>query len=538
MKIILAFRKSLRSITLFLSSFALLMGVVVIPGGVQAANAAPSTLVIGIPSFPGSWDQDYVGFDLVALSLYKNIYPYMIDYSVKTVAGKSVQNPENIIPTFAESFKADASGKVWTLKLKQGIKFPSGNELTSADVKWSKDRAFAAKANVAGIYRNIGLTASEQVVVLDKYTVRFDQTFANPMTPQIQAISLFVFDSVLVKSHATASDSWAKDWVAKNPQAGGYYNVESFIQGQEIVLVANPQYPGADKPIMQKIILKVIPSSANSRLQLEKGDIDVALGLSSSDIAALKKNSNINVISSPSNITDEIQFNTNIVPLNNKKVRQAIAYAVPYGTLINAVYNGDARHAQSPFPIEMPGSTKKGYPYTYSISKAKALMSEAGVSGLTTEFAYANSDVNQAKLGVLIQASLARIGVKLKLTPLDPATLSARRAKKDIPMQIASGQQWVNDVEYLLSTSFTKTSFLNYANYSNAQIDEIFAKSHTVGSSAERLKLWASVEKILADEVPWIMLAQPNFNLPVSKSVKGWVQPVDGLFRLQYLSKS
>lgn len=378
LKNILAFRKSLRSITLCISSFALLMGVVVIPSGLQSANAAPSTLIIGIPSFPGSWDQDYVGFDLVALSLYKNVYPYMIDYSVKSVAGKSVQDPENIIPTFAESFKSDASGKVWTLKLKQGIKFPSGNELTSADVKWSKDRAFAAKANVAGIYRNIGLTASEQVVVVDKYTVRFDQTFANPMTPQIQAISLFVFDSVLVKSHATASDEWAKDWVAKNPQTGGYYNVESFIQGQEIVLVANPQYPGAVKPLSQKIILKVIPASANMRLQLEKGDIDIALGLPSSDIAALKKISSINVISSPSNITDEIQLNTNIAPLNNKKVRQAIAYAIPYGTLINAVYNKDARHAQSPFPIEMPGSSKKGYPYTYSLAKAKALMKQAG----------------------------------------------------------------------------------------------------------------------------------------------------------------
>lgn len=538
MKNILGFRKSFRSITLFVSSFALLMGVIVIPGGVQAANAAPSTLVVGVPSFPGSWDQDYVGFDLVALSLYKNIYPYMIDYSVKTVAGKSVQNPENIIPTFAESFKADSSGKVWTLKLKKGIKFPSGNEMTSADVKWSKDRAFAAKANVAGVYRNIGLTAPDQVVVVDKYTVRFDQTFANPMTPQIQAISLFVFDSVLVKSHATASDEWAKDWVAKNPQAGGYYNVDSFIQGQEIVLVANPQYPGADKPLTQKIILKVIPSSANMRLQLEKGDIDIALGLPSSDIVALKKNNDINVISSPSNTTDEIQLNTNIAPLNNRKVRQAIAFAIPYGTLINAVYNKDARTAQSPFPIEMPGSSKKGYPYRYSLSKAKELMSEAGVSGITTEFAYASSDVNQAKLGVIIQASLERIGIKLKLTPLDPATLSARRTKKDIPMQIASGQQWVNDVEYLLSTSFTKTSFLNYANFSNAEIDTIFAKSHTVGSPAERLKLWTRVQDILANEVPWIMLAQPNFNLPVGKTVKGWVQPVDGLFRLQYLSKS
>ena len=538
MKYITGLRKSLRSTVLFTSSFALLLGVVVAPSGVTAANAASSTLVIGVPSFPGSWDQDYVGFDLVALSLYKNIYPYMIDYSVKTVAGKSVQNPEKIIPTFAKSFEADKSGKVWTLKLKEGIKFPSGNELTSADVKWSKDRAFAAKANVAGVYRNIGLTESKQVVVVDKYTVRFDQTFANPMTPQIQAISLFVFDSVLVKSHATDSDPWAKDWVAKNPQDGGYYNVESFIQGQEIVLAANPQYPGADKPLTQKIILKVIPSSANMRLQLEKGDIDVALGLPSSDIAALKKNGKVNVITSPSNITDEIQLNTNIAPLNNKLVRQAIAYAIPYGSLRNAVYNGDARRAQSPFPIEMPGSTKKGYPYSYSLAKAKALMSKAGVSGLTSEFAYTNSDVNQAKLGVIIRASLARIGIKLKLTPLDPATLSSRRANKDIPMQIASGQQWVNDVEYLLSTSFTKTSFLNYANYSNAEIDAIFEKSHTVGSSKKRLKLWATVQNILADDVPWIMLAQPNFNLPVGTQVKGWVQPVDGLFRLQYLSKS
>jgi peptide/nickel transport system substrate-binding protein len=538
LKYITGLRKRLRSTVLFTSSFALLLGVVVAPASVTAANAASSTLVIGVPSFPGSWDQDYVGFDLVALSLYKNIYPYMIDYSVKTVAGKSIQNPEKIIPTFAKSFEADKSGKVWTLKLREGIKFPSGNELTSADVKWSKDRAFAAKANVAGVYRNIGLTESNQVVVVDKYTVRFDQTFANPMTPQIQAISLFVFDSVLVKSHATDSDPWAKAWVAKNPQDGGYYNVESFIQGQEIVLAANPQYPGADKALTQKIILKVIPASANMRLQLEKGDIDVALGLPSSDIAALKKDSKVNVISSPSNTTDEIQLNTNIAPLNNKLVRQAIAYAIPYESVRNAVYNGDARKAQSPFPIEMPGSTKKGYPYTFNLNKAKALMSKAGVSGLTTEFAYTSSDVNQARMGVLIRASLAQIGIKLKLTPLDPATLSSRRAKKDIPMQIASGQQWVNDVEYLLSTSFTKTSFLNYANYSNAEIDAIFEKSHTVGSSEDRLKLWATVEKILADDVPWIMLAQPNFNLPVGTQVKGWVQPVDGLFRLQHLSKS
>ncbi len=515
----------------------MLIGVIVLPNTLSSANAAPTPLVIGIPSFPSSWDQDFVGFDLVALALYKNIYPYLIDYDVKLVAGKSVLDTEKIIPSFAKSFTSDSSGKIWTLVLEPGMKFPSGNEMTSTDVKWSKDRAFAAQANVAGIYRNIGLTKPEQVVVVDKYTVRFDQAFASQMTLQIQAISLFIFDSKLVKSHATASDPWAKEWVAKNPQNGGYFNVESFKQGQEIVLVANPNYTGASRPKISKIILKVIDSAASRRLQLEKGDIDIALGLSRSDLTDMKKKKLVKVISAPSNEIVAIQLNTSVAPLDNKKLRQALAFAIPYTTIISKIYGRDARRAQSTIPLDMPGSSEAGYPYTLNLVKAKKLMVESGVKAASTEFAYAISDREQEQLGILLQNAFKKIGVTLKLTPLDPATFGDRRGKKNIPMQISSGQMWVNDVEYLLSTSFVKGAWLNYANYQNARIEEIFAKSHTTGNQIERLKMWAEVESILSDEVPWLMLAQPNFNLAVKKSVTGWVQPDDGLFRLRYLSK-
>lgn len=125
------------------------VGVALLTGCAAGANdsdgdgggAASDTLRVAVSSYPGSWDQDFVGFDLLALALFKNTMPYLVDYGVGTVDGARMLDTANIQPSFAKSFTADDSGKVWTLKLRKGVKFPSGNELTAADVKWSKDRA-------------------------------------------------------------------------------------------------------------------------------------------------------------------------------------------------------------------------------------------------------------------------------------------------------------------------------------------------------------------------------------------------------------
>jgi peptide/nickel transport system substrate-binding protein len=186
----------------------------------------------------------------------------------------------------------------------------------------------------------------------------------------------------------------------------------------------------------------------------------------------------------------------------------------------------------------MPGYSDEGYPYTSDLDKARDLLKQAGKTSFSTELAYAANDEEQQQLSVLVASELKKIGITVKLTPLDPATFADRRQKKTIPMQIAYGQQWVNDVEYLLSTSLTKGAYLNYSNYISPQIETIFAKSHTLSDQTQRLALWKQVQDVLATDVPWLVLCQPNFNLPVRKGITGWVQPVDGLFRLRYLAKS
>jgi peptide/nickel transport system substrate-binding protein len=503
-----------------------------------SSTAKSSTLKIAVSSYISSWDQDFVGFDLTALMLYKNVFPYMIDYGVKTVGGTRILDTENIIPTFAESFEPDATQKIWTLKLRKGVKFPSGNEMKAADVKWSKDRAFAAKANVAGIYRTIGLTKPEQVVVVDDYTVEFHQEFPSALTKQIQAISLYVFDSVEAKKHATDADPWAKEWFAKNAPTGGYFNVSKATQGQEIELTANDGYPGPEPAKTKTIRISVVPAAANQRLQLQAGDIDIALGASARDIKDLKTADGITVLSAASNEQVAIQMSTTTAPFDDVNVRKALAYATPYEQIIRNVYGGDARPAKSIVPLDMPGYSEKGYPYMYDIDKAKAALAASGKTSVSSELVFETDNDEQQQLAVLVQSEARKAGIELKLTPLDPATLADRRGKKNIPLQITSGQLWVNDVEYMLATSFVKGANLNHANYTNPQIEQIYQQSHTTVDQGARNQLWGQVQDVMAQDVPWVVICQPNFNLPVRKSVAGWVQPMDGLARLRYVSAS
>lgn len=512
------------------------------PSGSAASSggAAPASglLKIAISSYPSSWDQDFVGFDLAALMMFKNVYPYMIDYGVTTVSGSKILDTTAIAPTFAESFEADSTGKVWTLKLRKGVKFASGNELTAADVKWSKDRAFAAAANVAGIYRTIGLTKADQVVVKDDYTVEFHQEFPSALTRQIQAISLYVFDSVEAKKHVTADDPWAKAWFTQNPPTGGYYNVSKATQGQEIELTANAGYPGPDPARTQTIRISVVPSAANQRLQLQSGDIDVALGISGQDLQDLKKAEGIKVLSAPSNNQVAIQMSVTTAPFNDVNVRKALAYAVPYEQIISGVYSGDARPTKSVVPLDMPGYSETGYPYTHDLDKAKAALAAAGKTSINSELVIEADNAEQQKIAVQVQAEAAKVGITLKITPLDPATLGERRSNKSIPLQVTTGQLWVNDVEYMLATSFVKGAALNYSNYTNDEIEKIYTQAHTTVDEAARNQLWAKVQEILAADVPWVVICQPNFNLPVREKVGGWVQPMDGLARLRYLTVS
>ena len=309
----------------------------------------------------------------------------------------------------------------------------------------------------------------------------------------------------------------------------------SYKAGQEIVLEANPEFP-IDSPRVKRVRLQVVPAAATRRLLLEKGEIDIALGLSRRDIDDLRGKSGIKVISSPSNEFVFMPMAVGSPPFDNPKVRQALAHMIPYQAIIDNVYNGNARRSTSPVPLDMPGHSSKGYPFDFDLERARALLNEAGMgNGFETELVILAGNVEQERTAVIVSNAAKQVGITMKITPLDPGSLFQRRTEKTIPLQIASGQMWINDIEYLLATSLTPGGFLNYAGYDNARIQEIFVTLNKTSAENVRAGLFREIQDILAQDLPWLLLAQPNFDLPVSSGVSGWVQPVDGLFRLRYL---
>ncbi|MFN8221996.1 MAG: ABC transporter substrate-binding protein [Gaiellales bacterium] len=525
---------------LITSSAVLVLAVVtaLTAGLATAGNRASATpLVVGVTADVGSWDQDGGGgYDPTAAILNKATYLYPLDWGTKKVAGGLIQDPVNVAKSYAQTWTSSENGKVWTLKLKAGRKWPSGNPVTAQDFYWSAQRGFGLQRNVAGIYRLIGLSKISQVTVVDPLTIRYTQDYPSALSTQIQLIGMFIYDSKLLKEHVTASDPWALDWAGKNPQVGGAYLVSNRVPGQSITLQANPDFPLA-VPTKQ-MVLRVIPSSASMRLQLQKGDIDVASSLTRRDILQLKGKPGIKIISAPSAEQVSLPINMTMPPFNDVHVRRAMAWATPYDQIVKTVYGGDARRANSYVPLDTVGNSPIGYPYTYNVAKAKAEMALSKVKkGFRAELIIPTGDDAMQQTAILLANSLKQIGINLVIRQLDPATLSARRGKKDIPLQLVSGSFWVSDVEYALAVSYTEKAFINYSQYVSPVVEAAYTKLHTVTNQAARVKLAKVVQAQMAKDVPALMIAQPNFNVAVRSSIGGWVQPIDGIMRLRYLTK-
>src|SRR5581483_3380486 len=300
--------------------------------------------------------------------------------------------------------------------------------------------------------------------------------------------------------------------------------------GQSITLQANPQYP---LPVPTKqIILRVIPSSAVERLELEKGDIDIASNLTREDITQLQGKAGVKIISAPSADQVSLPINMTMAPFDDVHVRRAMAWATPYAQIIKTAYAGAARRANSYVPLDTVGNSPTGYPYTYNLAKARAELAKSKAPhGFRAELVIPAGDQALQQTAIIIANSLKQIGINIKITQLDPATLSARRTKKNISLQLVDGSFWVSDIEYVLAVSYTKNAFINYSQYVSPVVEAAYAKLHTTTDTAARVKLAKVVQVQMGKDVPALMIAQPNFNIAVRSNVGGWVQPIDGIMR-------
>jgi peptide/nickel transport system substrate-binding protein len=430
-------------------------------------------------------------------------------------------------PLLATGYEMSEGGKVWTLRLRKGVKWHDGVEFTANDVLFSYD-AFAnpktgsrwslKASSIAGYEEMKAGTATslKGVKALDKYTVRVELAVAMPLWMKLEQTYLVIFPKHILGSipadKLTAADYWQKR-IGTGP-----FKWSDYKKDQYIILDRNPDYYlGAPK--LEKLVYQMYTDAVTHVAGLVSGQIHTTAYettlISPNDAPNLEKNQNIDVV-----VMDK--GSPSFLLLNHRKewkdvrLRQALRYAIDVKSMLKAIYPGSKPALTLlPQPWTVPADLEK---YEYNPAKARQLLKDAGWSGRTVDFVYHYPDELSKNLIVAIQQYLGQVGVKIVPRKLDPAALNALQLSGDLDMGLFGQGMGLDPAG---GETSTLTGALLAQGYSNPKIDELFAKGKTLANQEERKPIYQEISRILNAELPHVYLWYDIRHLGFSKKAIG-----------------
>ncbi len=499
----------------------------------QAASAQsrPQDMLLAATEFgPNSLDIHTVGANRASYGVSWVCYDRLMTYGKKTLAdGRVVYDITKLEPELAESWKIAPDGNSVSFKLRKNAKFHDGTPVTARDVKWSFDRAVSVGGFPTFQMAAGSLEKPEQFEAVDDHTfvvkfLRRDKLAMNDLAVPVPCI----FNAELVKKNATAQDPWGLAFTRNNTAGGGAYKVEAFRPGQEIIYVRNDDWACGASPKLRRIVQREVPNAGNRRALLVKGDIDITFDLPPKDFAELSKEGGpVKVSSTPiENAMVYLGMNTTRAPFNNPKLRQAVAYALPYDKMLEtALYGRGIKLYGAASPQIKTTAWPQATAYQTDIAKAKALMVEAGLGAgfeTTLSFDLGGATISEP-MAVLIQESLAQIGIKTTINKIPGATWRSALLKKDMPLLINRFGGWLNYPEYFFFWCYHgQNAVFNTMGYQNAKLDKIITNARFAESKPLYDAFVKDMIQIGYDEVPRVPMFQPTMDVAMRKEVQGY----------------
>ncbi|MCJ7830816.1 MAG: ABC transporter substrate-binding protein [Desulfobacterales bacterium] len=475
-------------------------------------------------------------FEFSGVGVLSQVYDRLYDFD----AGKS--SPE---PMLAESSQVSDDGKVWTFKLRKDVKFHSGNPVTAADVVYSFQRVVLLKDQPAFILTQFGITP-DSVKALDPLTVQItlDKKSAGGLVfACLTAGVASIVDSQVVQQHIEKTDKYPDGdygltWLSRNSAGSGPFILRQWEKNDRVVLDANPQHfrwvPG-----VKRIVIKEIVEATSRRLQVEKGDIDIAYELFPDQVESIKANPDIKIQSIPATQIYYVGMNVTMGPLKDNRVRTAIRYAIDYDGIIQNIMGGAGKQINTFIPEGFAGY-EDTIIYRTDLEKARALMADAGYAD-GFEISMDHGDQTPyPEIAQALQNSLARVGIKVSLNKLISAQLWPKyRAQKHELILARWGPDYSDPHTNAQPFADYKAKQLCWRNaYYNDETAGLIEQAGQEMDNDARIGLYRQANKIIQAEGPYAFLLQPLYQHAVRTNVKNFVPASTfGLTRLYTVSK-
>lgn len=442
-----------------------------------------------------------------------NIYETLLRYDPETKEFESV---------LAEDYEVSEDMLTWTFSLREGVKFHDGADFKAEAVKYSVERTKELAQGASFIWDPV-----ESVNVVDEYTVEFKLSYPAPLN----LVAACPYGAFMISPGTKDKDT---DWFESGNAAGtGPYMLENYAMGDEVILTKFDGYwKGWDGRHFDKAIIKSIPETSSRRQLIEKGEADITVALPPEDMKALEGAEGVTVRTEKSFINMMALLNTQKPPLDNPKVREALAYAFPYQDAVDYAIGGFATQARGVIPAGLWGHGDNLFQYQKDLDKAKALLNEAGIKEgeLKLLLTYMSGDEGEKKCAELYKAELSKIGVELEIRAMPwESQWSLSKSEKVSDRQDILLFYWWPDVatpySWLKSLFYTEDVILfNLGYYSNKEVDRLIDEGYQASASdldaAEKIFIQAQ-EKIMEDN-PAIFIYDKQDLWALNSSIKGF----------------
>jgi peptide/nickel transport system substrate-binding protein len=437
----------------------------------------------------------------------------------------------NIVGDLAESWEISSNGLVITFKLRKGVRWHDGKPFKAADVLYTYQVTVDPKTPTAYAGDFLKVKKAE---VLDDYTFRV--TYDKPFAP-----ALISWSSSIMPRHLLNGKDITKSPLAREPIGTGPYKFKEWAAGQKIVLVSNPDY-FEGQPYIDGRITRIIPDTATMFLELRAQNIGM-MGLTPLQYTRQTENnlftSNFNKYKYLSFAYTYLGYNLRNPLFADKRVRQAISYAINKDEIISGVLLGLGKPATGPYKPETWAYNDKVRSYNYNPQKARELLIEAGWTKLNKDgvlekdgkpfiFEIVTNQGNETrqKCAEIIQRQLKEVGITVKIRILEWSAFVTDFVNKrrfdavilgwTIPLDPDAYDVW--------HSSKTAPEELNFVSYKNIEADEMLEKGRSTFDQKERKKYYDRFQEILAEDQPYTFLYVPDALVIISKRFRG-VEP-------------
>ena len=447
----------------------------------------PNTLVMIIESSPTNLDPR-VGLDGQSERIDELIFDYLLRRD----------NRFNMKPDLAESWDIP-DPRTYIFHLHHGVKFHDGQPLTARDVKWTFDSVMQGKVRTtkAAVYRPV-----DHIDAPDDYTVVFH--LKEPFATLLWNLS---DGSVGIVPYGSAGE------MSRHPIGSGPFRFISAEQDKEVILERNNDYWG-EKAKLPRVRFAVVPDDTTRALELRKGSADVlSNALPFDTVVALEREKHLIILRGPGTVLSYMAFNLRDPILKDVRVRQALAYAIDRRPILQYLGRGFQRPAYSVLPPESWAYYGDVPRYDYNPEKARQLLEQAGyplINGTRFHLTMKTSTEGSTRLlAAVLQQQLSDVGITLDIRTFEFATFFSdvtHGAFQLYSLRWIGGNEDPDIFEYAFHSAKFTPNGANRSFYSNPDLDALINQARSQLDQNLRKQLYAQVQQILAEDLPYITL--------------------------------